>query len=68
MIDSYSISYISLFRLDGGSYRLESGVSAREYPMCDDSFTTRVATTIQGYKKVRMKKISKLLFQDAFNR
>ena len=43
-------------RLDGGSYRLESGVSAREYPMCDDSFTTRVATTIQGYKKVRVTK------------
>ena len=40
------------FRLDGGSYRLESGVSAREYPMCDDTFTTRVATNMQGYKKV----------------
>ena len=38
--------------MDGGSYRLESGVSAREYPMCDDTFTTRVATNMQGYKKV----------------
>ena len=52
--DSKCIFDILTFRLDGGSYRLESGVSAREYPMCDDSFTTRVATTIQGYKKVKL--------------
>ena len=36
--------------------------------MCDDSFTTRVATTIQGYKKVRVTKCMSKSKIDDFNK
>jgi hypothetical protein len=41
---------------DGKSdgFRLESGISAREYLMCDGHFKTKIATSISGYKKVCM--------------
>ena len=39
-------------KLEGDFYQLESGISVREYKMCDEKFTTRVATNLFGYKKV----------------
>ena len=34
------------------NYKLDSGISIREYEMCDDHFKIRLATSIKGYKKV----------------
>ena len=34
-------------------FRLETGISVREYEMCDDKFKTKLATSLAGYKKVR---------------
>ena len=34
------------------NYKLDSGISIREYEMCDDNFKIRLATSIKGYKKV----------------
>ena len=42
----------NLTALEGDFYRLEPGISVREYEMCDDKFTTRIATNLLGYKKV----------------
>lgn len=33
-------------------YRLETGISVREYDMCDDKFKTKLATSLSSYKKV----------------
>ena len=33
-------------------FRLETGISVREYDMCDDKFKTKLATSLSGYKKV----------------
>lgn len=37
---------------DGEDYVLESGITAREYKMCDTEFTNRGATNMRGYEKV----------------
>ena len=34
-------------------FKLDSGISIREYKMCHDHFKTQIATSIKGYKKVR---------------
>ena len=34
-------------------FKLDSGISIREYKMCHDYFKTQIATSIKGYKKVR---------------
>lgn len=36
---------------DGEDYVLESGITAREYKMCDTEFTNRGATNMRGYEK-----------------
>ena len=37
---------------EGDGYRLETGISLREYDMCDEKFKTKLATSLAGYKKV----------------
>ena len=37
---------------DSEKYKLDSGISIREYQMCDTHFKTRLATSVKGYKKV----------------
>lgn len=39
---------------DSDTYKLEPGITIREYDMCDKEFTTKVTTNLLGYKKVRM--------------
>ena len=45
---SYSALVFFFFR-----FKLDSGISIREYKMCHDYFKTQIATSIKGYKKVR---------------
>ena len=40
-------------KAEGDFYQLESGISVREYKMCDERFNNRVATALIGYKQVR---------------
>lgn len=39
--------------LETEDYVMESGITAREYKMCDTEFTNRGATNMKGYEKVR---------------
>lgn len=39
---------------DDHGYRLETGISIREYDMCDTQFKTKLATSVSGYKKIAM--------------
>ena len=37
---------------DEDGFKLETGISLREYDMCDEKFKTKLATSLSGYKKV----------------
>jgi hypothetical protein len=39
---------------------MESGITAREYHMCDSDFTGRGATSMKGYEKVQILKLTSL--------
>ncbi len=44
----------TLINAEDDGYQLETGISLREYDMCDEKFKTNLATSVSGYKKVRI--------------
>ena len=53
----YLFTFYSAFVFFFFRFKLDSGISIREYKMCHDHFKTQIATSIKGYKKVRIKVI-----------